>query len=143
MRRAASLLVWFALLFGFWELLVGTFRLSEMVAGLIAALVGALFAELVRSLELLTGASRDWLKIWKLAWLLPVEFVVVTWALVTSLARGQRVHGHWLKVPYDGDPAAGIVLGTATPNAIVVDVGGGEGLLHALRPDLPGGREVL
>lgn len=143
MRRTASLLVWFALLFGFWELLVGTFQLSELLAGLIAAGAGALFAELARALGVLEGASRDWLRVWKLSWQLPVEFLVVAWALIRSLARGRRVRGRWLTVPYDGDAAAGIVLGTATPNAIVVDVRDGEGLIHTLEPDLPGGRRVL
>lgn len=142
MRRAASLLVWFALCFGFWELLVGTFQLSELVAGVLAAAVAALFAELLRSRGLLVPFSRDWLKIVKLAWALPVEFLVVAWALASSLARGQRVRGGWLTIPYEGDPAAAAVIGTASPNAIVVDVAGGEALLHSLRPGLPGGREA-
>jgi multisubunit Na+/H+ antiporter MnhE subunit len=148
-RRAASLVVWFVLLFGFWELLVGTFQLSELIAGLIAAAVGALFAELVRSLGLLRFrvAPGDLPKVLKLAFQLPVELLVITWALAKALAHRRRVRGRWLTVEFDGrEPgrrALAAVVGTASPNAIVVDAGERQALLHSLEPNLPGGRETL
>lgn len=153
MRRAGSLLTWFALLFGLWELLVGTFQHTEVYAGLIAAAIGAVFALLLRELGLLrfTLAPATAVRVVKLAWQLPVEFLVLTWVLVVSIARGRRVRGRWVRTDFANragargrwERAFGIALGTSTPNAIVVDISDGEAMLHSLAPGLPGGREVI
>ena len=102
MRRARSLLTWFALLLGFWELLVGTFQGTEVLAGLIAAGIGAVFALALRRLGLFRFSLRTphAVRILKLVWQLPVEFAVVTWVLAESLAHGRRVRGRWIRVPY-------------------------------------------
>ena len=52
MRRAVSLLAWFALLEALWGVLIGTQQDTEVVAGLFAAAAGALLAEAMRSLGL-------------------------------------------------------------------------------------------
>jgi multisubunit Na+/H+ antiporter MnhE subunit len=148
-RRAASLAFWYALLFGFWELLVGTFNSTELFAGLIAAAVGAAFAELIRSLGLLRfpGATpASWLAIGRLGWQLPLEFLIIGGALFRALARGRRLEGEWVRVPFEGDAgrrALAAVIGTASPNAIVVDVNDGQVLLHSIAPSLPGGKEAI
>ena len=65
MRRATSLVTWFALLFAFWELLVGTFQTEEMLAGLIASAIGSLFAVLLAGLGLLLAYL--WVYAWRLS----------------------------------------------------------------------------
>lgn len=154
MRRATSLVTWFALLFAFWELLVGTFQTEEMLAGLIASAIGSLFAVLLAGLGLLRFSidPRNAMRVGKLVWQLPVELCVVTWVLVGALARGRRVRGSWVHVRYRTGPhelgrgqrALATTAGTAAPNSIVVDLGSdGDALLHSLAPNLPGGRAFL
>lgn len=153
MRRAASLAVWFALLEGLWLVFVGTRATTEIVAGLAAAAVGTAFAEALRSQGLLAFSVEPRLiaRLPRFALELVTDFLVLTRVLTTSLARGRRVRGAWVTVPFEtGDGAAGrgqrafaALAGTATPNAIVVDLDRGEALLHALDPDVPSGHQVL
>jgi hypothetical protein len=152
-RRAASLVVWFALLAGLWAILVGTRQSMEIEAGLAAAAVGAVFAEVLRSHGLLAYAAdlRLLPKALNLVWQIVFDFAVLTWVLVRSLARGRRVEGAWLTVPFPTDEGAkgrwqrafATIAGTATPNAIVVDLDRGEALLHALEPGVKTGHEVI
>ena len=152
-RRAVSLAAWFALLEALWAVFVGTQQDTELVAGLIAAAAGALVAEALRSLGLLafTADLRMLAQAWKLPWQVVLDFVVVTWALVAALARGRRVRGEWLRAPFptaDGSVgrwqrAFGATVGTATPNAIVVDLDGDGALLHSLDTRVSTGRQVL
>lgn len=152
-RRASAWLTWFALLEGLWELLVGTFQRTEVLAGLIAAAIGATFAVALRELGLMrfTLAPAAAVRAARLAWQLPVEFLVLTWVLVASVARGRRVRGRWVRVRYapgGGDSgrwrrAFAVTIGTATPNGLVVDLSDEEALVHSLAPGLPGGREVI
>ena len=54
MARVTSLLVWFALLEGLWAMLVGTTsRTPSSSAGFVAAALGAIFADALRSRGLL------------------------------------------------------------------------------------------
>jgi multisubunit Na+/H+ antiporter MnhE subunit len=152
-RRAASLLAWFALLVGLWLLLVGTRQHTEVYAGLIAAALGAGFAEILRSRGLLAYRTdpRTLVKLLNVPWQIVFDFLVLTWVLVRSVARGRRVEGVWLTVPYPTAPgeqgrwqrAFATTTGTATPNAIVVDLDRGEALLHALEPGVKTGHEVI
>jgi multisubunit Na+/H+ antiporter MnhE subunit len=145
--------VWFVLLEGLWVVFVGTRQSTELVAGLIAAAIGAVFAEVLRSLGLLPYRAdlRLLAQIWKLAWQLPFDFAVLTWVLVRSLVHGRRVRGSWVRTSFEADDSArgnwrrafAAIAGTATPNAIVVDIEGGEALLHSLEPRLPTGREAV
>ena len=153
MRRAVSLLAWFALLEALWALFVGTQQDTELVAGLIAAAAGALLAEALRTLGLLsfTADLRMLAHAGKLPWQVVFDFAVVTWVLVRSLARGRRVRGEWVDAEFRTDDgpvgrwqrAFGATVGTATPNAIVVDVDGRRALLHSLEPRVKSGRSVL
>lgn len=153
MRRLTSLLVWFALLEGLWAVYVGTRQHTELVAGLIAAALGACFAETLRSLGLLsyTADLRLLARIWKLPWQIVFDFLVVTWVLARSVARGRRVRGVWLTTGFPtAEGAVGrwqrafaTIVGTATPNAIVVDIDDGEALLHSLEPRVSTGREAV
>ncbi|MFL5928589.1 MAG: hypothetical protein ACJ77E_16780 [Gaiellaceae bacterium] len=153
MPRVASFLVWFVALEVLWAVLVGTTQSTELLAGLAAAAIGAAFVEVLRSLRFFEYRvdSRLLLKAWKLPWLVPFDFGVATWALVRSLARGRRVRGRWVRVPFATDigptgrweRAFGVATANGAANAIVVDLAGDEALMHALEPDLFSARTVL
>jgi hypothetical protein len=152
-RRAASLLIWFALLEGLWAMLVGTQQDTELAAGLPVAAIGAVFAEILRTKGLLSFATDFRLlgKAWKLVWLVPFDFLLVTWILGRALASGRRVQGQWVRVPFSTDDgslgnwqrAFAVAMSNNAANALVVDFEDGEALLHALAPDLVSARSVL
>jgi multisubunit Na+/H+ antiporter MnhE subunit len=138
-RRAVSLVAWFALLEGLWLVFVGTRQTTELVAGLIAATAGALVAELLRSLGLGYRADLRLLAgLWRLPFDVVFDFGVVTWVLARALVRRRRVRGRWVTVPRRSvggwERALAAVAGSATPNTIVVDVDGERALLHTLAP---------
>jgi hypothetical protein len=151
--RLVSFLVWFLALEVLWAVLVGTTQSTELIVGLAAAAVGAAFAQLLRSLGLLGFRVERGLlaKAWKLPWLVPFDFGVVTWTLARSLARGRRVRGTWVRVPFPTEPgpagrwqrAFGVATSNGAANAIVVDLDDDEALMHALEPGVFTGRMVL
>jgi multisubunit Na+/H+ antiporter MnhE subunit len=148
-RRAVSLLAWFALLEGLWAVFVGKGDGTELAAGLIAAALGALLAETLRSLGLL-GQTADYrllARVWKLPLHVVFDVGVVTWVLTRALVRGRRVRGRWVSVPFRTvgawPRAFGATVGTASPNAVVVDVDGTQALMHVLDADAPTARSVL
>jgi hypothetical protein len=152
-RRAASLLIWAALLEGFWALLVGTQQDTELAGGLPAAVVGAIFAEVLRSRGLLpfTTDFRLLAKAWRLPWLLVYDFFLVTWVLISSLAHGRRVRGEWVRIPFpmqegsvgNWQRAFGTATSNNAANALVVDFDGDEAVAHALRPNAFTARSLL
>jgi hypothetical protein len=152
-RRALSLLAWFALLEGLWAVFVGTTQSAELVAGLLAAAAGAVLAEVLRSLGLLgyRPDPRLLTGIWKLPFDVVFDFGLVTWVLVRALLRRRRVRGEWVTVPFrtEAGPAGrwqravGAGAGSASPNAIVVDLDGRHALLHALEPGSRTAKSVL
>jgi hypothetical protein len=153
MRRACSLIGWTVALEVLWALLVGTTQSTELIVGLGAALLGAVFAEVLRTRGLLSFSvdPRLLAKCWKLLWLVPFDFALATWVLVSSLARGRRVRGTWATVPFPTAPHArgrwqrafGVATSNGAANAIVVDLDDDEALLHALRADVFSGKSVL
>ncbi|HEV7639998.1 MAG TPA: hypothetical protein VGO39_03895 [Gaiellaceae bacterium] len=153
MRRTVSLLGWFAGLELLWAVLVGTAQSTELLAGLGAAAVGAVFAEVLRSQGLLAFSPDGALaaKAWKLPWLVAFDFALVTWVLVRSLAQGRRVRGSWVTVPFRIDAGAkgrwqrafAVSASNGAANAIVVDMRDGEAELHALAPNVFSARTVL
>jgi hypothetical protein len=152
-RRAYSLLGWFAVLEVVWAVLVGTTQSTELLVGLLAAAAGSCFAEVLRSRGLLDFEVDGSLlaKAWKLPWLVPFDFLVVTWVLARALAQGRRVRGEWVRVPFATAPGARGGWGRAfaatasngAANALVVDLDGDEAVLHALEPRVFSGRTVL
>lgn len=153
MRRITSLLAWFALLEGLWALFVGTRQGTELAAGLIAAAVGAVFAELLRTKGLLAFTTHFGLlgKGWKLVWLVPFDFLLGTWEVLRAVGGRRRIRGEWLSVPFpveegsrgEWQRAFGVAASNGALNAIVVDLDEGQALLHVLRPDVFSGRTVL
>jgi hypothetical protein len=153
MRRVGSFLGWFAALALLWAMLVGTTQSTELLAGLAAAATGAAFVEVLRLLGLLEYRVDPGLllKACKLSWLVPFDFGVATWTLVRSLARGERVRGRWVRVPFPTEPgptgrwqrAFGVAASNGAANAVVVDVDSDEALMHALEPGVFSARTVL
>jgi hypothetical protein len=151
--RIVSFVFWFCTLELLWAMLVGTTQSTELLVGLAAAALGAAFAEVLRTQGLFVIAP-DWrllAKAWKLPWLVPFDFGLVTWTLVRSLARGGRVRGRWVTVPYPLARGAkgswqrtfAVATANGAANALVVDVGERESELHALEPGVFSGRTVL
>jgi|SRR3954452_3112719 len=153
MARLVYLLAWFVALEVVWAVLVGTTQSTELIVGLGVAAIGAAFAELLRSLGLFGFRVDPSLlaKAWRLPFIVVFDFGVVTWALVRALSRGSRVRGEWVRVPFamKGGPtgrwqrAFGVATANGAPNALVVDYGDDDALLHALNPGVFTGRTVL
>jgi hypothetical protein len=152
-RRVASFLGWFALLWLFWVAVVGTTQSTEVLAGACAAAVGAVFAEVLRAHGLLDFAAdpKLELKAAKLVWIVPADFALATWTLVVAIAGGKRVHGEWVRAPFPLHAGAkgrwqrAFVVATSNGavNAIVVDLDGREATLHALDVRVRSGRTAL
>ena len=153
MAAVARFVVWTCALEVLWAVLVGTTQSTELIAGLAAAAVTAFFVEALRRLGLLdfrvsgSAVAR--------AWTIPghvlFDFVLVLWILVRDLARGRRVRGEWLTVPFADEPGARgrflraltAALENESTNGMVVDVRDGEVLLHSLDTQVSTGRQVL
>jgi hypothetical protein len=153
MRRVLSFLVWFAVLEPLWAALVGTTQSTELLAGLAAAAIGAVFVDALRSLGLFEYRvdTTLLLKALKLPWLVPFDFGLATWTLVRSLARGERVRGRWVRVPFRTQRgptgrwqrAFAVATSNGAANAIVVDIAADEARMHALEPGVFSARTVL
>jgi hypothetical protein len=141
MRRLTAWLAWFAGLLVFWLLLVGTIQDVEVVAGLVAAAIGATAAEVVRSQGLFRYRVEG-------RWLWPGvrQFVRVVPDFVRVLAAlPRRPSGHFRTVPFPtggerdvdrGRRAWATLAASLAPNRLVVDMDAdaGEALVHDLLP---------
>jgi multisubunit Na+/H+ antiporter MnhE subunit len=143
MTRVAAWTAWWIALFWLWLLLAGEWNRVELVAAALAAAVGASLAEGVRAV---TGAKvrigvRDLATAWMVPAIVFVDFGIVTFALLRSALRRERVGGRF--VVRDLDPALTgssrawrMYFANITPNALVVDVDDEQRvvLLHDLVP---------
>lgn len=153
MRRLVRFLAWFLVLEGLWELFDGTTQSTEVIAGAISALVGALFVDLLRVHGLLGFRAEPGIlaRAWRIPGQVVFDFAVVSWVLVSSLARRRRVRGGWVTIefPTESGPkgrfqrAVTVALENETPNAIVVDLDRGKALLHSLDTRVSTGRSLL
>ena len=127
MRHASAWLAWFGGLLIFWLLLVGTIAGTEVVAGLVAAAIGATAAEVVRSLGMLDYAVEwRWLRRTprQIARAVPDFFLVLA-----TLIRPRKGAFRVLEFPTGGERAvdhgrrawAGLA-GSFGPNRVVVDL---------------------
>jgi hypothetical protein len=132
-----------AILLGFWILLVGTNAGLELLCGALAALIGGVAALTVRTSGLLNVKvdPRLLLALPKL----PLQVVVEFWWILAALGRRRRPHGGYVATPFEagGDDAEGRgrrgVTGLAdsiSPNAVFVDAEarGDAALRHVLDP---------
>jgi hypothetical protein len=149
----ARFIVWTCALFLVWAVLVGTTQSTELVAGVIAAVVTAVFVVVLRRHGLI-GFRAD-AGIVARAWSIPqhvaYDFFFVLWVLVRELAHGRRVRGQWLRVPFPHPAgqrgrfarALTALLENESANGMVVDFGEDTALLHSLDTRTKTGREIL
>jgi hypothetical protein len=149
----ARFILWVVGLELLWGVYVGTTQSTELISGLIASVVTAIFVELLRRRGLLEFSPR--LRVVRRAWtIVPhlfFDFFLVFWILVRDLAHGRRVRGQWVTVEYEEEEgrvgnflrAMSAALENETPNAIVVDLNNGRALLHSLDTRPSTGRDVL
>ena len=147
MRHVVPWLAWWLALFWLWFLLVGEWNREEVVAAAVAAVVAATLAELAR---VRTGfavrlSPRDLRMLPPALGMVFVDFGILAWALLVSVARRRVVRGRFVSREVAGKrtaaggvgPGAWTVLVSAySPNAYVVDVDSDTGrvLLHDLVP---------
>lgn len=146
-------LAWLALLEGLWAVYVGTFQSTELVAGAIAAVPGALFAEALRACGLLDlrPASRVVRRAWRIPGQVVFDLGLVYVVLLRELLHGRRVRGRWVDIAYHVEPGAvgrfqralALTLENGTPNGIVVDIVRDRALLHSLDAGVSTGHTVL
>jgi hypothetical protein len=147
--RLRSIALWWLALFGLWLLFVGTRERYEAIAGVCAAAAGAAFAEALRR-ERLFGFQFElgWVaKASAVPWRVVRDFGILAWALFLHLARVRPVRSAYVAVPFPagrrdaaaaGRRALATVLGTVSPNGIVIDIDTERKV--ALRHDLVPGR---
>lgn len=138
-------LLWVAVLWWFWMLLVGEWTPTEVIAASFAAAIVAAMAEFVRARGI--GSVRvplRWLAAAKtVPLMILVDFAIITWVLLRSALRGERVGGTFRVKPFappgEGPEAVGVRAWTTlcasySPNAYVIDIDshGKTVLLHDL-----------
>jgi hypothetical protein len=137
--------IWAGLLIGLWLVLVGEWSQVELVAAVSVAVVAATAAVAARRVPAVRAhVPRAWLAD---ARSLPVaivaDFGILTWVLVRSLLRRERVHGKFRvkPLPATGEGIVGrgvrawvTVAATVSPNAYVVHIDADDDrvLLHDL-----------
>lgn len=147
MKHVAFWLGWWVVLFWFWFLLVGEWNNQEIGAAAIAATIAASLAELARSR---TGFSvripvRGLADLPQALGMVVVDFGIVAWALLASLARRRIVRGELVSRDFEGGAAGtrgvgprawAVLLATYSPNAYPIDVDPETStvLLHDLVP---------
>lgn len=154
MRHVLAWVAWWVPLFWLWFLLVGEWNRQEIVAAAISATIAATLAELARRQ---TG-FRARVPLRGIADLPPalgmvvVDFGIIGWALVTSIARRRVVRGRLVSREIERkDDAAGVgprawavLLACYSPNAYPIDLDPETRtvLLHDLVPHRPSERPV-
>jgi hypothetical protein len=146
-RRVATFVLWWFVLFWAWLAYEGEWNRIEWVAAAGAATFGAALATGVAALGLLQ--FRVPLRAIAAAWRVPlqsvIDFGIVTLALWRRL-RGGRVRGRFVVRPFRTEGGGAVATGerawrataaTYSPNAYVVDIDPGERtvLLHDLIPN--------
>jgi hypothetical protein len=132
-RHVGAWLAWWLALFWFWLFLVGQWNREELVAAALAAAVAGGLAELARSrtrfgLRFPLSGLAD---LPSALGMVVVDFGILVWALVASVARRQIVRGefvsreaeHGSRIARGAGPRAWtVLLASYSPNAYVVDV---------------------
>ena len=145
--RLVAWVLWWVGLFWLWMLLAGDWNRIEWIAAACAATIGATVAELARTA---VGIRyRVPLKQVAASWTVPlmilVDFGIVMWVLLRSLARREIHRGTFLTRGFEagGDTPDGVSLRAWTvlsagysPNAYVIDIDPERDvvLLHDLVP---------
>jgi hypothetical protein len=153
--RAARVAVWFAALVAAWAALVGDSTADIWVAGGVAAFIAAMAAYGGMRRGLLDHTFRRgwWGLLVRALWEVPVDFIVVTGALVRAVRHGQREIGQFVPADFEagGDTPRGrswrafaVFASSWSPNAYVIDIDrkAGRRLTHDLVPRTASERPV-
>ena len=145
-RRAGTWLVWWVLLMSFWVIMDDSVALDELLAGAVAAALGATLAELVSYQSGLRFRPRaEWISP---AFRLPADVARDTWvvfaALWRRLARGEEPRSGFLAVPAraggDEDRTRRVLLvwrRSIAPNSLALGLDPGRDVLVVHRLVLP------
>jgi multisubunit Na+/H+ antiporter MnhE subunit len=132
-KHVFAWLAWWIALFWLWFLLVGEWNRQELAAGAISATIAASLAEYAR----VRTAFRARVPLRALADLpqalgmVTVDFGILAWALVASVARRRVVRGRLVSREFEGGAAAvegvgtrawAVLLASYSPNAYPIDV---------------------
>lgn len=153
MKHVLPWLAWWLALFWLWFALVGEWNNQELAAAAISATIAASLAELARTR---TGFSvrvplRGLVDVPGALGMVVVDFGIVTWALLASVARRRVVRGRLFSRNLDGGAvdarrvggrAWAMLLACYSPNAYPIDVDPETNtvLLHDLVPYTPSER---
>jgi hypothetical protein len=131
-KHVVAWIGWWIALFWLWLLLVGQWNREEVVAAAIAATVAASLAELARvrtgfSARIPLGALAD---LPQALGMVVVDFGILVWALVVSVARRRVVHGELYsreltersRADGTGPRAWTTIVASYSPNAFVIDI---------------------
>jgi hypothetical protein len=131
-KHVVAWIAWWVALFWLWLLLVGQWNREEVVAAAIAATIAASLAELAR---VRTGFSariplRAVADLPQALGMVVVDFGILVWALVVSVARRRAVHGELFsreltdrrRAVGTGPRAWTTIVASYSPNAFVLDI---------------------
>jgi hypothetical protein len=147
----ARFILWVVGLELLWGVYVGTTQSTELISGLVASVLTAIFVEALRRRGLLEFSPSGIARAWSIPAKVVFDFVLVQWVLVKALARGRRVRGRWVRVPFPTPPgprgsflrALAATLENDVANGLVVDLDDDEALLHSLDTRFSTGTSVL
>jgi hypothetical protein len=145
MATALFVLLWWAALFGWWVVMVGTNAGVELVAAACGAVLAAFLAAALRRQGLLAYRfEAAWLASTPRAlWKVVQELLVVLWSLVLHLLGVRRLSGTYRAFPFPAggdDPvsagrrALAVETDALSPNTLPLDIDCERGL--ALRHEL-------
>jgi hypothetical protein len=133
MATALFVLLWWAALFGWWVVIVGTNAGLELVAAACGALLAAVFAAALRRRGLLAYRFEAvWLaRTPRALWKVPQELLVVLSALALHLLGMRRLSGTYRAFPFPAggdDPvsagrrALAVEADALSPNTLPLDI---------------------
>ena len=124
----AWLAIWFAL-FWLWLLLAGDWNRIEIIAAACGAAVAATLAEIARTrADVGPRVPLRWIgRAWSVPHQILIDFWIVTWALVRSIARRRVVRGEFRAHPFPAHEGSGVRVwagwaGQFSPNAYLVEI---------------------
>lgn len=120
LRAAAETVLWWAILFVLYLLLISTVDAAELVVGGIAALFGGVAAHAVSSASRARfgGGARAWAAVWAL----PANLVEDTVRLLAAAFRGRSGTFREIRLPRETGPSWATFLLSVSPGAFAVDV---------------------
>jgi len=153
MAMAARFVVWTCALELVWAVMVGTTQSTELIAGLIASAVTAVFVELLRRRGLLEfrfspSAAR---RAWSIPGKVVFDFGLLVWIVAKSVASRRAIRGQWVTSPFPSPEgpqgrflrAVAGTLENDVANGLVVDLDHDRALLHSLDTRFSTGTKVL